>query len=140
MNKRTRFYQSVSPLRRFNTINYCSTKDSEFNQFADIRRIFVCSAKAYVNQFLVLTNAMYRNCVRGVEENNGNDIILTMNLIQFKSQSYRNISLEQLHSDRSTVSIVRSSAGRLLLEYLSARRLRAYGCPEYQNGALTCGF
>ena len=52
-----------------------------------------------------------------------------------------NSSLGQLHSDGGVVSIVRSSAGRLLLVYLSARRLRSSGFyPNYQNGALTSGF
>jgi hypothetical protein len=43
-----------------------------------------------------------------------------MNFILFTNQGYplQNSSLGQLHSDRGTVSIVRSSAGRLLLEYL----------------------
>ena len=37
--------------------------------------------------------------------------------------------------------IVRSSAGRLLLEYLPAPRLRSsVYYPKYQNGALSSGF
>jgi hypothetical protein len=45
-----------------------------------------------------------------------------MNFILFTNQGYPlpNSSLGQLHSDGGVVSIVRSSAGRLLLEYLSA--------------------
>jgi hypothetical protein len=52
---------------------------------------------------------------------------LTMNFILFTNQVYplQNSSLGQLHRDGGVVSIVRSSAGRLLLEYLSARRLRS---------------
>ena len=66
-----------------------------------------------------------------------------MNFILFTNQGYplQNSSLGQLHSDRGIVSIVRSSAGRLLLIYLSARRLRSSGYyPKYQNGALSSGF
>ena len=60
-----------------------------------------------------------------------------MNFILFTNQG----SLGQLHSDGGVVSIVRSSAGRLLLEYLSARRLRSSGYyPKYQNSALSSGF
>ena len=56
-------------------------------------------------------------------------------------QSLQNSSLEQLHRDGGVVSIVRISAGRLLLVYLSARRLRSSGYyPNYQNGALSSGF
>jgi hypothetical protein len=48
--------------------------------------------------------------------------------------------LGELHSDGDVVSIDRSSAGRLLLEF-SARRLRSSGYyPKYQNGALSSGF
>ena len=71
------------------------------------------------------------------------DFLLTMKFILFTNQSYRlqNSSLGQLHSDGDVVSIVRSSAGRLLPEYLSARRLRSSGYyPKYQNGALSSGF
>jgi len=51
----------------------------------------------------------------------------TMNFILFTNQGYplQNSSLGQLHSNGGIVSIVRSSAGRLLLEYLSARWLRS---------------
>ena len=66
------------------------------------------------------------------QKSNETDFLLTMNFI---------LSLGQLHSDGGVVSIVRSSAGRLLLVYLSARRLRSSGYyPEYQNGALSSGF
>jgi hypothetical protein len=59
-----------------------------------------------------------------------------MNFILVTNQGYsmQNSSLGQLHSDEGVVSIVRSSAGRLLLEYLSARRLRSSGYyPKYQK-------
>ena len=62
------------------------------------------------------------------------DFLLTMSFILFTNQGYplRKSSLGQPHSDGGVVSIVRSSAGRLLLEYLSARRLRCSGYyPEY---------
>ena len=73
------------------------------------------------------------------QKSNETDFLLTMNFILFTNQGYllRNSSLGQLHSNRGIVSIVRSSAGRLLLEYLSARRLRSSRYyPKYQNGAL----
>jgi len=59
------------------------------------------------------------------------DFLLTMNFILFKNQGYalQNSSLGQLHNDGGVVSIVRNSAGRLLLVYLSARRLRSSGYP-----------
>jgi len=66
-----------------------------------------------------------------------------MNIILFTSQGYplQNSSLGQLHSDGGIVSIVHSSAGRLLLEYLAAHRLRSSGYyPKYQNGALSSDF
>jgi hypothetical protein len=58
-----------------------------------------------------------------VQKSNETDFLLTMNFIIFTKQGYlhQNSSLVQLHSDGGVVSIVRSSAGRLLLEYLSAR-------------------
>ena len=71
------------------------------------------------------------------------DFLLTTNFILFTNQGYPlpNSSLGQLHSDGGVVSIVRSSAGRRLLVYLSARRLRSSGYyPKYQNGALSGGF
>ena len=71
------------------------------------------------------------------------DFLLTMNFILFTNQDYplQSSSLGQLHSDGGIFSIVRSSAGRLLLVYLSARRLRSSGYySEYQNGALSSGF
>jgi len=77
------------------------------------------------------------------QKSNETDFILTMNSILFTNQGYplRNSSLGQLHSDGGVVSIVRSSAGRLLLEYLTALRLRPSGYyPKYQYGALSSGF
>ena len=60
------------------------------------------------------------------QKSNETDFLLTMNFILFTNQGYplQNTSLGQLHSDGGVVSIVRSSAGRLLLEYLSSRRLQ----------------
>ena len=77
------------------------------------------------------------------QRSNETNFLLTMNFILFTNQGYplRNSSLGQLHSDGGVVSIVRSSAGRLLLEYISASRLRSSGYyPEYQYGALSSGF
>ena len=52
------------------------------------------------------------------QESNESDFLLTMNFILFTNQGYplQNGSLGQLHSDGGIVSIVRSSAVRLLLE------------------------
>jgi hypothetical protein len=69
------------------------------------------------------------------EKSNATDFLLTMNFIIFTNQGYplQNSSLGKLHSDGGVGSIVRSSAGRLLLEYLSARRLRSSGYyPKYK--------
>jgi len=66
-----------------------------------------------------------------------------MNFILITNQGYplQNSSLGQLHSDGDVVSIVRSAAGRLLLVYLSARRLRfSRYYPMYQNCVLSSGF
>ena len=53
------------------------------------------------------------------QKSNETDFLLTMNFILFTNQVYplQNSSLGQLHSDGGVVSTVRSSAGRLLLEY-----------------------
>ena len=77
------------------------------------------------------------------QKSNETEFLLTMDSIHFTNQAYplQNSSLGQLHSDGGVVSIVRSSAGRLLLVYLSARRLRSSGYyPKYENGALSNGF
>jgi len=77
------------------------------------------------------------------QESNETDFLLIMNFILFTNQGYplRNSSLGQLHSDGGIVSIVRSSAGRFLPEYLSVRQLRSSGYySKYQNGALSSGF
>jgi len=62
-----------------------------------------------------------------VAESNEIDFLLTMNFTLFTNQGYplQNSSLGQLHSDGGVVSVVRSSTGRLLLVYLSARLLRS---------------
>ena len=77
------------------------------------------------------------------QKSNETDFLLTVNFILFRNQGYplQNSSLGQLHSVGEVVSIVRSSTGKLLLVYLSARRLRSSGYyPKYQNGALSSGF
>ena len=52
-----------------------------------------------------------------------------------------NRALGQLHSNGDIVSIVHSSARRLLLVYLSAHCLCSSGYyPKYQNGVLSSGF
>jgi hypothetical protein len=66
-----------------------------------------------------------------------------MNFVLFTKQGYPlQISfLGQLHSDGGVFSIVRSNAGMLLLEYLSARQLRSSGYyPKFQKSALSSGF
>ena len=62
------------------------------------------------------------------QKSNETEFLLTMNFFLFTNQGYplQNSSLGHLHSDGGVVSI-RSSAGRLLLVYLSARRLRCSG-------------
>jgi hypothetical protein len=77
------------------------------------------------------------------QKSNATDFLLTMNFILFTNQGYplQNSSLGRPHSEGGIVSIVRSSAGRLLLEYLSARQVHSSGYyPKYQNGALSSGF
>jgi len=77
------------------------------------------------------------------QKSNETDFLLIMNFILFTNQGnpIQNSSLGQLHRDGGVVSIVRSSAGRLLLVYLSAHRLRSSGYyRKYENGALTSGF
>jgi len=77
------------------------------------------------------------------QKSNETDFLLTMNFILFTNQGYPlpNISLGQLHSDGGVFSIVRISAGRLLLVFLSARRLRSSGYyPKYENCTLSSGF
>ena len=77
------------------------------------------------------------------QKSNETDFLLTMNFILFTNQGYplQNSSFGQLHSDRDVVFNVRSSAGRLLLVYLSARELCSSGYyPKYQNVALSSGF
>ena len=86
-----------------------------------------------------VTKEFYMVC----QKSNEIDFLLTMNFILFTNQGYllQNSSLGQLHSDGGVVSIVHSSAGRFLLVYLSARRLRSSGYyPKYQNGELSSGF
>ena len=63
------------------------------------------------------------------KKSNETDFLLTMNFILFTNQGYplQNSSLGQLHSDGGVVSVARSSAGKLLLVYLSAGRLRSSG-------------
>ena len=70
------------------------------------------------------------------QKSNETDFLLSMNFIIFTNQGYplQNSSLGQLHRDRGIVSNVHSSAGRLLLVYLSARQLRFSGYyPKYQK-------
>jgi len=52
------------------------------------------------------------------QKSNETDFLLTMNFIIFTNQGYllQNSSLGQLRSNGGVVSIVRNSAGRLLLE------------------------
>jgi len=77
------------------------------------------------------------------QKSNETDFPLTMNFIRFTNHGYplQNSSLGQLHNDGGVVSIVHSNTGRILLVYLSARRLRSSGYyPKYQNGALQVVF
>ena len=77
------------------------------------------------------------------QKSNETDFLLTMNFILFTNQGYplQNSPLGQLHSDGGVVSTVRSSEGRLLLVYLSARRLRSSGYfPKYKMAIFQVGF
>jgi len=77
------------------------------------------------------------------QKSNEIGFLLTMNFILFKNQGHppQNSSLGQLHSDGGVVFIVRSSAGRLLLAYLSAHGLCSSGYyPKYKIGALSSDF
>ena len=77
------------------------------------------------------------------QKSNETGFLLNMNFVLFTNQGYtlQNSSIGQLHSDGGVVSIIRSSAGRLLLVYLSDRRLHSSGYyPKYQNDALSSGF
>ena len=77
------------------------------------------------------------------QKSNETDFLLTMNFVLFTNQGYplQNSFLGQLHCDGGVVSIVRNSAGRLLLVELSARRLRSSGYyAKYKHGALSSGF
>jgi hypothetical protein len=77
------------------------------------------------------------------QKSNETDLLLTLNVViflQIKVIHFKS-SLGQLHSDICVGSSVRSNAGGLLLEYLSARQLRSSGYyKRYQNGALSGGF
>jgi len=74
------------------------------------------------------------------QKSNGTDFLLTMNFILFTIKVIP-FKIVPLGSDRGVVFIVHSSAGRLLLVYLSARQLSSSGYyPKYQNGALSSGF
>jgi len=59
------------------------------------------------------------------QKSNETDFLLTIHFILFTNQGYplQNSSLGQLHGDGGVVSMV----AVLLLEYLSARRLRSSG-------------
>ena len=77
------------------------------------------------------------------QKSNETDFLLTMNFILFTNQGcpLQNSSLGQLHSVGGVVFIVRNNAGRLLLEYLSARRLRSSRYYlKYKNDVLSSGF
>ena len=74
------------------------------------------------------------------QKSNETDFLLTVNFILFY-KSRLSPSNSSIHSDGGVVSIVSSSAGKFLLVYLSARRLRSSGYyPKYQNGYLSSGF
>ena len=62
------------------------------------------------------------------QKSNETDFLLTMNFIRFTNRSYplQNSSLGQLHCDGAVASIVCSSAGRILLVYLSAHRFMLF--------------
>jgi len=107
--------------------------------------IFECFSKNLRTDFKIYQNLKrkkdtFRKTYTVWQKSNETYFLLNMNFILFTNQGYplRSSSLGQLHSDGGVDSIVCSSAGRLLLEYLSARQLRSSGYyPKYQNGALS---
>ena len=80
---------------------------------------FLRSVKGYTRLDKIRSEVIRKNYVVW-QKSNETDFLLTMNFILFTKQghSLQNSSLGQLHSDGGVVSIVRSSAGRLLLVYL----------------------
>ena len=77
------------------------------------------------------------------QESNETDFLITFNFILFTNQGYPPSKLFPWAATqrRRPFSIACSSAGRLLLVYLSGRRLRSSGYyPKYQNGAISSGF
>ena len=101
------------------------------------------SPPAYINVLKLAIITIFTNMIRGVALSNETVFLLNMKFILFTNQGYplQNSPLGQLQTDGGVVSIVRSSAGRLLLVYLSARRLRSSGYyPKYQTGDLPSGF
>ena len=112
--------------------------------------VTVSEEKTRGHQHHVLCHILYTRTYVVWQKSNETDflltmnfILLTMNFILFTNQGYplQNSSPGQLHSNGGVVSIVRSSAGRLLLVYLSARWLCSSGYyPKYQNGAISSGF
>ena len=76
-------------------------------------------------------------------KSNETDFLLTMNCILSTNQGYplQNSLFGQLHSDGGVVFIAHSSAGRLLLVSLSARRLRSFGYyPKYKMAPFQVDF
>jgi hypothetical protein len=72
-----------------------------------------------------------------------NDFIFNNEFYSFLQKVYplQTSSLWQQHGDVGAVSIVRSSAGRLLLEYPTARPFRSSAYySKHQNGAFSSGF
>jgi len=100
--------------------------------FTPLKRFITADIKIMFDIQFIYTNKLYMKHTHMWsytvwQKSNETDFLLTMNFILFTNQGYplHNSSLGQLHSDGGIVSIVRSSAGRLLLEYLSARWLRS---------------
>jgi len=77
------------------------------------------------------------------QKSNETDFLLTMDFILFKIKviPFEIVPLGSYTATEAFFPFFCSSAGRLLLEYLSACRLRSSGYyPKYQNGALSSGF
>jgi hypothetical protein len=60
--------------------------------------------------------------------------------LQIKVIPFKIVPLGSYIATEEFFPIVGSSAGMLLLEYLSAHRLRSFGYYPNQNGALSSGF
>ena len=145
---------SETLLRTYQTTRCPNTEDNSIHlhclktfhreiSYEIVDRIQLSQDRGFCEHGTYYKGPTYSQCYVVWQKSNEIDFLLTMNFILFTNQGYplQNSSLGQLHSNGGVVTIVRSSARRLMLVYLSARRLRSSGYyPKYQNGALSSGF